>query len=223
MHYSVTIILLKWHKIHDNGLYSFHALSSVIHRQSLLPLFGTVQDHARTQRSALGKDQSETPHCNSILIFPRERGFSGLGRALDPARAARRPLGRTQRTPPQPPVTRNGERTAEHTDLIPQHQWMTFEQREAGWIYILLQKKKKKKGKYIHEGKMGWTILGTQASSVCTPRRQLPRGSRAPASCHTLAHNRNRILDQGNICKVEAQMEIVRYTQCKFIVHSIFF
>lgn len=34
----------------------------------------------------------------------------------------------------------------------------------------------------------------------------------------------NRIVDQGNIFKVEAQMEIVRYhTQCKFIVHSIIF
>lgn len=48
--------------------------------------------------------------------------------------------------------------------------------------------------------------------------------SRALASCHTLAYNMNRIVDQRNIFKVEAQMEIVRYhTQCKFIVHSIFF
>lgn len=166
------IILLKWHEIHDHGLYSVQILSSVIRRQSVLPLFRTVQDH--THREApFWKDKSKTLDFNWILFFPRESGFSGLGLGLDPAPAALRPLGQTQRTHPNLTATRNGKRISEYTNFVPQHKWMTFKQLEAGWIYILLQKKKEKV-KYIHEGKTGWTtIIWNQVSTIFTYSYQL--------------------------------------------------
>lgn len=168
------MIILKWHEIHDNGLYSVQILSSVIHGQSVLPVFRTVQDH--THREApFWKDKSETLGFNLILIFPRKSGFSGLGLGLHPAPAAMRPSVQTQRTHPNLTVTRNRKRISEYTNCVPQHKGMTFEQLEAGWIYILLQKKKKKGGgKYIHEGKMGWTtIIWNQVSTIFTYSYQL--------------------------------------------------
>lgn len=48
--------------------------------------------------------------------------------------------------------------------------------------------------------------------------------SMALACWCTIACAMNRLVNQGNIFKVEAEMEIVRYhTQCRFIVHSMFF
>lgn len=63
------IILLKWHEIHDNGLYSVQILSSVIYWQSILLLFRTMQDH--THRSTfVWKEKSKTMDFNLILVFP---------------------------------------------------------------------------------------------------------------------------------------------------------
>lgn len=104
----------------------------------------------------------------------------------------------------------------------PFREWMTFKQLEAGWIYILLQKK----AKYIHEEKMGGTtvISETRLLPFLPKLTSCVWISRALACPSTLAYHRNRTVDWGNIFKVEAQMERVRYhTQGKFIVHSFVF
>lgn len=79
----------------------------------------------------------------------------------------------------------------------------------------------KKKGKYIHEGKGGEQQLSEPGSYHFTYSTDRGRVGGALAAWRTLAYTMSRIVDQGNVFKVEAQMEIVRYhTQCKFIVHS---
>lgn len=210
------IILLKWHEIHDSGLYSVQILSSVILRQSVLPLLRSVQDDPH-RAAPCWKDKSQILEFNSILIFPRKRGVWGLGLGLIPHLCQWGPWS-DPKNPSKSHCHREG--IAEYTNFIPQHKWMTFKQLEAGWIYILLQKKRE-----VHTwGERGWTtVVWTQVSTLLPTVATSVWLGRAPASHHTPAYNSNRIVDQGNSFKVEAQMEIVRYhTQCKFIVHSIF-
>lgn len=74
--------------------------------------------------------------------FPQRKWVFGSGTRAGSSACCSEALGQARSTHPNLTVTR--ERILECTDFVPQHKWMTFKQLEAGWIYILLQKKKGK-------------------------------------------------------------------------------
>lgn len=82
-------------------------------------------------------------------------------------------LGSAPKNPPKLVPTERGHQRPPPSPCSP---GMTFKQVGAGWIYILLQKKR---GKYIHEGRTGWTIIiWKQVSTIVTHSSQQPGASR---------------------------------------------
>lgn len=145
------IILLKWHEIHDNGLSSSSVTAG--HLRS-------VQDP--TPRAApVWEDKPQTLDFNWNLNFPQRK--EGVGLWFSP------------KAPTQSVPTERGHRHPPPWSTAPGNDLPT-----TGSRFNLHFTSKKKRGKYIHEGRMGWTIIiWNQVSSTVPPRCREQRALQA--------------------------------------------
>lgn len=130
------IILLKWHEIHDNGLSSSSVTAGNLR---------SVQDP--TPRAApVWEDKPQTPDFNWNFNFPQKKWGFGSGTGLDP-------LVQPQKTHPN--------LSQQREDISIHHLYPTApgnDLRTTG-SRLNLHFTSKKREKYIHEGRMGWTII----------------------------------------------------------------
>lgn len=181
------IILLKWHEIHDNGLSSSSVTAGNLR---------SVQDP--TPRAApVWEDKPQTLDFNWNLNFPQKKWEVGSGTGPDP-------LVQPQKTHPNLSQQREDISVHHLHPAAPGNDLQTTGSR------LNLHFTSKKRGKYIHEGRMGWTIIiWNQVSTILTHsshRRWDERGLQA----HTLSFTAWPGLGSQKPFGSRGQMEAVR-------------
>lgn len=194
------IILLKWHEIHDNGLSSSSVTAGNLR---------SVQDP--TPRAApVWEDKPQTPDFNWNFNFPQKKWGFGSGTGLDP-------LVQPQKSHPN--VSQQRE------DISIHHLYPTApgnDLRTTG-SRLNLHFTSKKREKYIHEGRMGWTIIIWNQVSPSVTHSSPRRWDQQAPQAHPLGFTAGPGWDHRNPLEAEAGWKQWDPTRGECVGHSFWF
>lgn len=221
------MIILKWHEIHDNGLFILSKFCPQLSTGNQFCQYLELCKVSHTQRSTILERQiQDTGFQLDSYFFPQKKWVFRSGTRAASTTCCDEALGSDPKNPSKSHHHKK-QKGFQNTPTASRstREWPSNNLRQVEFTFYFKKKKKRGGGSTYMRGKWGKQQLSETRFLPFLPTvTNCIWISRALASCHTLAYSMNRTVDQGNIFKVEAQMEIVRYhTQCKFIVHSIIF